>query len=224
MGTGQTPHVLWSVAQMGFAAQATYWSAVDLHKAVMPSICDALHRPLRETHLEATTASDLQGRDARLVYETSPWAADKEVAEVIRPAPVQVADNVARDMAYAKLQSRILAAAEAAQAAKRHHALPPEQQAVVLSAGELGTGTNWTAMHKSRQRCYRTRNGGWPQRCDSARRLMLDHAPRVPCAKATLRAVAGEAPVSLLAAIGQAGEGLCGHVAPCPRAPRCKKK
>ena len=28
------------VAQMGFAAQATYWSAVDLHKAVMKTICE----------------------------------------------------------------------------------------------------------------------------------------------------------------------------------------
>ena len=44
------------VAQMGFAAQATYWSAVDLHKAVMSSICIALNRPLREAHPEETTA------------------------------------------------------------------------------------------------------------------------------------------------------------------------
>ena len=35
-----------AVAQMGFAAQAPYWSAVDLHKAVMTSICEALNRPL----------------------------------------------------------------------------------------------------------------------------------------------------------------------------------
>ena len=44
------------VAQMGFAAQATCWSAVDLHKAVMPSICEALDRPLEGVHPEETTA------------------------------------------------------------------------------------------------------------------------------------------------------------------------
>ena len=35
------------VAQTGFAAQATYWSAVDLHKAAMTSMCEALNRPIR---------------------------------------------------------------------------------------------------------------------------------------------------------------------------------
>ena len=34
------------VAQIGFAAQATFWSAVDLHKAVMTTICEALGRLL----------------------------------------------------------------------------------------------------------------------------------------------------------------------------------
>ena len=44
-------------------------------------------------------------------------------------------DGLARDMAFAKLQSRILSAAEAVQAAKLHHDMPPEQQANMLSAG-----------------------------------------------------------------------------------------
>ena len=44
------------VAQMDFAVQATYWSAVDLHKAVMSNICVALNRPLREPHPEGATA------------------------------------------------------------------------------------------------------------------------------------------------------------------------
>ena len=44
------------VAQVGFVAQGTYWSAVDLQKAVMMSICQALNRPLREAHPEETTA------------------------------------------------------------------------------------------------------------------------------------------------------------------------
>ena len=52
-------------------------------------------------------------------------------------------------MAFAKLHSRILAAAEAVQAAKPHSEMPPEQQANMLSAGGPGTGTCWTAMHKS---------------------------------------------------------------------------
>ena len=49
----------------------------------------------------------------------------------------------------AKLQSRILSAAEAEQAAKLHGDMPLEQQAIMLSAGGPGTGSCWTAMHKS---------------------------------------------------------------------------
>ena len=134
------------VAQMGYAAQATYWSAVDLHKAVMPNICDALWRPLRGSHPEDATAlaakADLLAagvavdeyakvtieNEASKLYEASPWAADKRAAEIVRPALVQSADNVppkslARDMAFAQLQSRILV-----QAAKLHSEMPPEQQ------------------------------------------------------------------------------------------------
>ena len=149
------------VAQMGFAAQPTYWSAVDLHKGVMTNICEALNRPIRETHPEIAAAKTdllLSGvavdehakvtieNEARKLYEASPWAADKRAAEIVRPAPVQMADRVppkslARDMAF-KLQSRILSAAEAAQAAKLHSEMLPEQQAIMLSAGGPGTGTS----------------------------------------------------------------------------------
>ena len=92
--------------------------------------------------------------DASIVYEASPWAMDKRAAEIVQPALVQSADwvptkNLARDMAFAELQSRILSAAEAVQAAKLHGDMSPEQQAVMLSAGGPGTGTCWTAMHKS---------------------------------------------------------------------------
>ena len=52
-------------------------------------------------------------------------------------------------MAFAKRQSRILSAAEAVQASKLHRAFLPEQQAILLSAFGPGTGTTWTAMHKS---------------------------------------------------------------------------
>ena len=68
------------LSQMGYAAQATYWSAVDLHRAVMPNICEALDRPLRGVHPEETPAlaakADLLAKGvaveehARVVVET----------------------------------------------------------------------------------------------------------------------------------------------------------
>ena len=139
------------VAQMGFSAQATYWSAVDLHN-------EALNRPLREVHLEiaaaliaktdlllSAVAVDEHARvaienEASKLFEASPWAADNRAAEIVRSAPVQTADRVppkslARIMAFAKLQSRILSAAEAVQAAKLHSEMLPEQHAILLSAG-----------------------------------------------------------------------------------------
>ena len=123
--------------------QATCWSAVDLHKAVMTGICEALNRPIRELHPEVATAlaakTDLLlsgvavDENARVTIENEAsklcegklWAADNRAAEIVRPAPVQTADRVppkslARDMAFAKLQSRILSAAEAVQAAKSY--------------------------------------------------------------------------------------------------------
>ena len=101
------------------------------------------NRPTREMHpeiaaaLSAKTDLLLSGvavdehakvtieNEAGKLYEASPWAADKRAAEIVRPAPVQMADRVppkslARDMAFAKLQSRTLSVAEAVQAAKLH--------------------------------------------------------------------------------------------------------
>ena len=132
---------------MGIAAQATDWQAVDLHKAVVTNMCEALNRPIREPHPEVASAPaaetdlllsgvavDEHARvaienEASKLYEASPWAADKRAAEVVRPTLVQTADRVppkslARDMAFAKLQSRILSAAEAGQAAKLHSEMP----------------------------------------------------------------------------------------------------
>ena len=91
----------------------------------MSNICVALRRPLREPHPEEAAAlaakADLpttgvavdeyarltNKKEASKLYEASPWA-----AEIVRPAPVQSADDVPpkslpRDMAFAKLQSRI---------------------------------------------------------------------------------------------------------------------
>ena len=138
----------------------------------MTNICEALNRPIRESHpevagtLAANTDLLLSGAavdeharvtmesEASTLCEASPWAADKRAAEIVRPAPVQSADwvppkTLARNMAFAKLQWRILSAAEAVQAAKLHGEMPPEQQAIMLGAGGPGTGTCWTAMHKS---------------------------------------------------------------------------
>ena len=212
---------LW-VAQLGFAAQATYWSAVELHMAIMPNMCCALHRQHSERHLEETlalaakTALPTAGVavddhavvqlecDARKVLESSPCAGDKEAAEVIRPAPVQATHHVpprsvARDMLHAKLQSRILSATEAVQAAKLHGEIPSEQQAIMLSACGQGTGTTWTAMHK-----YPTeilQNAQW--RMATALRLGLTPGPRhvrlvQRQRRGHVRTFAGEAPVPLI--------------------------
>ena len=125
----------------------------------MTNICEALNRPIREPHPEVASAPAaktdllLSGvavdelarvaieNEASKLYEASPWAADKRAAEVVRPTLVQTADRVppkslAWDMAFAKLQSRILSAAEVVQAAKLHSEMLPEQQAIMLSAGE----------------------------------------------------------------------------------------
>ena len=191
------------VAQMGFAAQATYWSAVDLHRAVMPRICEALNRPIREPHpdivnaLAAKVDLFLSGvavdeharvaveNEASKVYEASPWALDKRAVEIVRPAPVQTGERIppkslVRDMDYAKLQSRILSAAEAVQAAKLHAELSPEHQAFMLSAGGPGTGTSWTAMQKSPTEL--AQNAQW--RMATALRLVAapDAGPRSVCA------------------------------------------
>ena len=81
---------------------------------------------------------------ASLVYEASPWAVDKRTAEIVRPALVQSADwdppkSLARDMAFAKLQSRILSAAEAVQAAKLHGDLS-QLPCLVRAVGRPCTG------------------------------------------------------------------------------------
>ena len=80
-------------------------------------------------------------------------------------------------MAFAKLQSRILPAADAVQAAKLHSEMLPEQQAIMLGAGRPGSGTCWTS---HRQNCHRMRNGGWPRRYGLV--AAPDAGPRSTCA------------------------------------------
>ena len=78
-------------AHMGFTAQATYWSAVDLRKAVMQRICEASNRPVHEPHPDVANALAakvdllLSGvavdehagvaveNEAIKAYEASPW-------------------------------------------------------------------------------------------------------------------------------------------------------
>ena len=168
----------------------------------MPSICEALNRPIREPHLVANApaakvdlllsgvAVDRHARfttenEASKVYEASPWAADKRAAETVRQAPVQTDERVppkglARDMAFAKLQSRILSAAEAVQAVKLHTELSPEQQAIMLSAGGDGTGTSWTATHKSPTEL--AQNAQWRMATALRHGATPDAGPRSTCA------------------------------------------
>ena len=53
------------VAQMGFIAQATFWSVVDLHLAVMPRICDALGRLIVGQHPDSGTGPGGENGAAR---------------------------------------------------------------------------------------------------------------------------------------------------------------
>ena len=156
--------------------------------AGMTNICEALNRPIREVHPEVATAlavkTDLLSsgvavdeharvtieNEASKLYEASPWTEDMRAAEIVGPAPVQTADrvppeSVARDMAFAKLQSRILSAAEAVQAVKVHCEMLPEQQATPLSAGgTLALARAGRPCTSHRQNWHRMRNGGWPRR------------------------------------------------------------
>ena len=143
----------------------------------MPRICEALNRPIREPHPDVANAMAakvelllsgvavdthatvaVENEDSQL-YDTSPWVADRRAAEIIRPAPVQT-DETGPDqkscaetwrlLNYNREFCRLL---KAVQAAKLHAELSPEQQAIKLSAGGPGTGTSWTAMHKSQIEC-----------------------------------------------------------------------
>ena len=191
------------VAQIGFAAQATYWSAFDLHKAVMPIICEALDRPLQGMRPEETTAlavmADLRlagvavddharvmvETDASTVYEASPLAADKRVAEIVRPALVQSADNVspkspARAYGVCKATIEVFGSSgggSGCEATRRNASGTTGHHA---QCGGRGTGTCWTAMHKSPTEL--AQNAKW--RMATALRLGAtpDAGPRSTCA------------------------------------------
>ena len=84
---------------------------------------------------------------------------------------------VGRDMAFSKLKSRVLAVAEAVQAAKLHHEMTPEQQAIMPSAGGPGTDSTWTAMNKSSTGLMQTAR--W--RVATSLRLGMPPDARAPC-------------------------------------------
>ena len=140
--------------------------------------------PTKADLLVAGVADDEYARvmvenDASKVYEASPWAAYKRAAEIVRPAPVQASDSVppkslARDMAFAKLQSRIPVLLR--RRCRRRSCAAMSHQ---ISAGEPGTGTCWTAMHKSPTEL--AQNAQW--RMATALRLGAtpDAGPRSTC-------------------------------------------
>ena len=161
------------VAQMGFAAQATYWSAVDLHKAVMTNICEALNRPIREMHPEIAAAlaakTDLlvpgsllmSMPEGRLRMRAENCTRQARGRRIVRLAPGAdgrqgPAKKPCTRLAFAKLQSRILSAAEAVQAAKLHCEMLPEQQAISSVRRNLARAGRPCTSH--RQNCHRLRN------------------------------------------------------------------
>ena len=186
---------------MRVAAQATYWSAV------VPNVCGALNRPLWEGQLEATTAlaakADLLTagvavdeyarvlfeNDASKVHDTSPWAADQQVTEVIRPAPVWLTLSRRRVwLGTWLLQSHNGGSCLLRKRCRLQNCTTSCSQSSKLSCSmprDRALARVGQPCTSPRQRCERTRNGGWLRRCGSARRLMQDHAPRVLCAKAT---------------------------------------
>ena len=90
-------------------------------------------------------------REARKPYVSSLWNKDKDVGDMFRPSPVQTGDSVppnsvARDMAVARLQFRMLAVPEALQAVKLCNEMALKLQAMMLCAGGQGTGTTGTVM------------------------------------------------------------------------------
>ena len=195
------------VAQTGFAAQATYWSAVVLHKAVMTNICEALSRPIREPHpgiaaaLAAKTDLLLSGfavdEHARVTIENEASKLDR-----FAPAPVQTADRVSpkslvRDMAFAKLQSRILSVAEALQSAKLHSEILSEQQAITLSAGGLALASAGRPCTSHRQNCHMEDGHGVTAWCYAGRWPVIYVCSEEGQRWGHVRAVSGDASVPL---------------------------
>ena len=80
-------------------------------------------------------------------------------------------------MAFAKLQSRILSAVAAVQAAK----VPS-----VMGAGDLALAHAGRPCTNRPQNCHGMRNGEWLRRYGKAQRRMQAHVPRVLCGRAMM--------------------------------------
>ena len=187
VGAGQTTHLLrWALClscSKGFAAQATYSIAYDMHMAVLPKICEKLHHPLEEEHPEerandATSALllcgvavDRQARvqigfEAKEAYGASPWNEDKDVGDVVRLLQSRRAivsrPRVQRDGCGSSttihLPSRLSCSAQVKLERAPH-------------------GRPCTSLPRS---SCRMPSGARPQRSASACRQMLDRAPRAP--------------------------------------------
>ena len=110
------------------ARRETFWRAALEVKGNQHSsgICNSktLDGPERDTDTETETGTAVDRRarvqiecQAKKAQEASPWNENKDVGDVVRPAPVQTGDrvpleSVAAEVAFSKLQSRILSVAE----------------------------------------------------------------------------------------------------------------
>ena len=190
------------VAQMGFAKQATYWSVVDMHRAVMTNMCEALNRPIREMHPEIAAALAVKTdlllsgvavdehakvtieNEAGKLYEASPWAADKRAAEIVRPAPVQMADRVPpnwrgtwRSPSCNRGSCRLRRPCRLRSCTVK--CFQDSRPSCSVQEG-LALACAGQPCISHRQNCHRIRNGGWPRRHGLALRWMLGRDLRVP--------------------------------------------
>ena len=151
----------------------------------------ALAQVARTELLVAGVAVDLKAsvqleKDASTTCTESPWAQDMTADMVVSQAPIQSEElvpprSVARrqlSLSYYHALSRILSAAEAAQA-RVYWELDPEQQTILLSAGGLASKSQCIVLHKFVTDILRTAQ----RRVAAALRIgMPDVGPRATCA------------------------------------------
>ena len=90
------------------------------------------------------------------LFDSSPWAADRTAAELIRAkgrakddeeADVEQPPSIARSLDHVKLLSRILAGIEGVAAARLAADMNSSNRLLFVSAGGPGVGTTWTSLH-----------------------------------------------------------------------------
>ena len=190
-------------AQMGFAAQAMYWSAVNLHKFVMTSTCEALNRPMRESHPEEATAlaakTDLLAtgvavdeharvtieNEASKVYEGSPRTSGlrrlfaqllrRRLTEYRRKAWCGTWRLMSCSRGFCRLRKRCRLRSYTVKCSQNSRPSCSVRGYLALArAGRPCTSHS--------QNWHRMRNGGW---CSVPRRTQV-HAPRVLCGRAMM--------------------------------------